>query len=271
MQLSQGWGFFPLPSPCTHGPSLSKKNLVGSGVWASFSKSSHTYDWSLYAALSGKRWIWCRALTPGYKHSQEFSGNATWPGSHEPAVNLSCPSLLLFLPHTQLGGLSSRSQHRWEMGLLVARPCAEGVCGIQPEHRGYQFSPMVVLVKMAQDRNKGEVRVLNLFPLHPDGTGVSGQVEMTHHEWRLLWALLWGWKSSSKGSWRCQLSPKWSQSSVAPVSGRVWVSRLTPGEVSSETTIKQGMGGVQTGWQVLSVLIPMDNLYFWSKCIIPVI
>lgn len=72
------------------------------------------------------------------------------------------------------------------MGLLVAKPCAEGVCGIQPEHRGYQFSPMVVLVKMAQDRNQGEVRVLNLFPLHPDGTGVSGQVEMTHHERRLL-------------------------------------------------------------------------------------
>ncbi|OWK64006.1 Uroplakin-1b, partial [Lonchura striata] len=37
------------------------------------------------------------------------------------------------------------------MRLLVAKPCAVGVCGIQPEHRGCQFTPMVVLIKMAQD------------------------------------------------------------------------------------------------------------------------
>lgn len=30
----------------------------------------------------------------------------------------------------------------------------------------------------------------------------------------------------------------------------------------SETTIKQGMGGVQTGWQVLPIPFLMDNLCF---------
>lgn len=30
----------------------------------------------------------------------------------------------------------------------------------------------------------------------------------------------------------------------------------------SETAINQGVGGVQTGWQILSILLLMDNLCF---------
>lgn len=33
----------------------------------------------------------------------------------------------------------------------MAKPCAVGLCWIQPGHHGYQFSPMEVLVKMAED------------------------------------------------------------------------------------------------------------------------
>lgn len=36
----------------------------------------------------------------------------------------------------------------------------------------------------------------------------------------------------------------------------------TWGSFSSETTMKQGVGGVQTGWQVLSVFLLRDNFYF---------
>lgn len=39
------------------------------------------------------------------------------------------------------------------MGLLLANSCAVGVCGIQLEHCGYQFSPTMVLVKMTQGSN----------------------------------------------------------------------------------------------------------------------
>lgn len=70
------------------------------------------------------------------------------------------------------------------------------VCGIQPEHCGDQLSPMVVLVKMAQDSmpwsnaasfgvRVGEERELNLSPVHLNVAGVSGQIEMKHHELRL--------------------------------------------------------------------------------------
>lgn len=35
----------------------------------------------------------------------------------------------------------------------------------------------------------------------------------------------------------------------------------TWGSFSSETTMKQGVGGVQTGWQVLSILLLRENFY----------